>query len=1021
MSEEILKALMQLFAIIAKQDEGASANERKYVEFFLSSQLNEELVVEYLSLYDNYLDKDPESKGKKLTSVKDSVRTLGICRKINKTLEQKQKIIVLLRLFELVNTDRSFTPQRMAIIDTVSEVFNISSEEFTSIKKFVIENSEDLLSLNDILIIDNNEKGTRYSNCKHIRTSQLDKCIIILKVKSVDLYFIRYTGESDIYLNGLPVNPKRMYILASGSTLKLPSGPLFYSDIVSKYLSDITSQKLLFKADNISYKFSETEYGLRNISITEGAGKLVGIMGSSGAGKTTLLNVLSGINKPSSGIVTINGINVHSGEIKGIIGYIPQDDLLIEELTVYENLYYNAKLCFKNATDEEVADKVIKVLDELGLKEIKDIRVGNPLNKKISGGQRKRLNIALEIIREPHVLFVDEPTSGLSSRDSENVMDLLRELALKGNLIFVVIHQPSSEIYKMFDNIIFLDTGGYLIYYGNPIEAVIYFKKCDNQANWETGECKICGNVNSEIIFNIIEAKVVDEFGKFTDKRKISPKQWYHSYKNQQKSDSIPETNEKLPEAFKIPGWFKQFKIFFKRDVLSKLSNLQYIIINSLESPLLGFILSFIIYYIANKKSNTYLFRENENMPAFIFISVIVALFVGLTVSAEEIFRDRKILKREKFLNLSRSSYLFSKIAILFSLSALQTLAYVLISNSIFGVKGMYFEYWLVLFSVSCFANMLGLNISASFNSAVTIYILIPLLIIPQLILGGAMFNFDKLNKIIGGRNKVPIVADLMTSRWAYEALVVNQYKNNKYEKKFYNIDKQESISNFKQVYYVPELKKIAEKCEEIIEKNNIDAEKKVILANDLNLLKNELSIETKNVKSISFEYLNDLNIKNFNKDIAEYTINYLDNLKEYYTIAFNAITDKKYEILDLMQSTPERKALFNKIKNDYFNTSLDDLVKRIYEKNQIIEENGRYIQVIDPIFNDPEVHHYLNFRTHFYAPRKYFMGNFYETLYFNVFIIWVMIIVLYFTLYYNVLLNFLNFFEKFKTIRKSF
>ncbi len=98
-------------------------------------------------------------------------------------------------------------------------------------------------------------------------------------------------------------------------------------------------------------------------------------------------------------------------------------------------------------------------------------------NKLISGGQRKRLNIALELIREPSVLFVDEPTSGLSSRDSENMMDLLRELALKGKLVFVVIHQPSSEIYKMFDKIIFLDIGGYMIYYGNPVEAVMYFKK----------------------------------------------------------------------------------------------------------------------------------------------------------------------------------------------------------------------------------------------------------------------------------------------------------------------------------------------------------------------------------------------------------------------------------------------------------------------------------------------------------------------------------------------------------------
>ena len=128
------------------------------------------------------------------------------------------------------------------------------------------------------------------------------------------------------------------------------------------------------------------------------------------------------------------------------------------------------------------------------------------------------------------MLFVDEPTSGLSSRDSENVMDLLRELALKGKLVFVVIHQPSSEIYKMFDRIIFLDLGGYMIYHGNPVEAVMYFKRMDEQINAEIGECPTCGNVYPELIFNIIEASVVDEFGNYTGARKVPPERWEELY-----------------------------------------------------------------------------------------------------------------------------------------------------------------------------------------------------------------------------------------------------------------------------------------------------------------------------------------------------------------------------------------------------------------------------------------------------------------------------------------------------------
>ncbi len=119
---------------------------------------------------------------------------------------------------------------------------------------------------------------------------------------------------------------------------------------------------------------------------------------------------------------------------------------------------------------------MVDLLNSIGLYEAKDLKVGSPLEKTISGGQRKRLNIALELIREPSVLFVDEPTSGLSSRDSENIMDLLKELALKGKVIFVVIHQPSSDIFKMFDKLLILDLGGRPIYYGNPVDGVLYFK-----------------------------------------------------------------------------------------------------------------------------------------------------------------------------------------------------------------------------------------------------------------------------------------------------------------------------------------------------------------------------------------------------------------------------------------------------------------------------------------------------------------------------------------------------------------
>ena len=249
--------------------------------------------------------------------------------------------------------------------------------------------------------------------------------------------------------------------------------------------------------------------------------------------------------------------------------------------------------------------------------------------------------------------------------------------------------------------------------------------------------------------------------------------------------------------------------MFATRDTLSKLSNKQYLLINLLEAPLLAVILSVIIKYKSAPGGQEYLFRFNENFPAFLLMSIIVALFMGLTVSAEEIIRDRKILRRESFLNLSWNSYLMSKVTILFVLSAIQTFSFVVIGILILEIEWtMLLPFWFVLVTTSCFASVLGLNISSAFNSAVTVYVMIPLLLIPQMILSGLLFSFDKLNSVISTKGKVPILADMMASRWAYEALVVDQFVSNKYEKPFYTYEKIESQADFHASFLVNELER---------------------------------------------------------------------------------------------------------------------------------------------------------------------------------------------------------------------
>ena len=999
---------MQLFAIIAKQDEGVESTQVEYVKNFLQQQLNDEEVKEYFALFRQYsgmedtgngTENEEEKNTRKLTSVKDSVRILGLCKKINKTLTQKQKVVVLVRLFEIVNADRKFSDQRMQIINTVAEVFKVDKEEFISIESFVIKNEVQQLDDINILIINDKDESLQFA--KKIPTKHLQANIFVLKINSVDLYFLKYTGNEDLFLNGLPIRNDRIYLFANGSTVKLPkSAPVYYSDVVAHFLADTVTSQISYIARDLEYTFPNGHIGIKEISFSETHGRLIGIMGASGAGKTTLLNMLCGIESPSKGEVIINGVDLHNNreKLEGVIGLVPQDDLLIEELTVYQNLYYNAKLCFKDKSEEEIDALVNKTLQNLGLYDRKDLKVGSPLKKLISGGQRKRLNIALELIREPSILFVDEPTSGLSSRDSENVMDLLRELALKGKLIFVVIHQPSSEIYKMFDRMIILDTGGHLIYYGNPVEAVMYFKKLDAQINSEAGECPTCGNVNPELIFNIIEAKVVDEFGNYTDARKVTPQQWEDHYKQLIPYTELKSGEDAPPKNLKIPGWFRQLGIYTVRDFLSKISNRQYVMLSLLEAPILGFILSSIIRYIEDPDSGKYVFRLNENIPIFIFMALIVALFLGLTISAEEIFRDRKILKRERFLNLSRSSYLASKVLILFSISAIQAFLFVLVANQFLGIRDMGFTYWFALFSTAAFANMLGLNISASFNSAVTIYILIPLVMIPMMILSGAMFSFDKLNRRISRVDKVPVLAEFMVTKWSYEALMVHQYKDNNFMKnKLYEIEKEESQSDYKKVYWLPEL---FERLERI--KNEVQNASTVIMsASDLLVVANEIVKEsTANSQVAPFDNAEELMPGKFTLQTAERAESYLKALDKYYGDRFQRISKQKENYFNYyLDRDPDA---YNALRDQYHNEGVSDIVRKVYEKNKILEFNHQLVQHYDPIYQDPFVDGALTLRTHFYSPVKPFLGKTYDTFWYNMIVIWLLTVLLYLALYYE-------------------
>ena len=1011
MSESILKALMQLFALISDihDDSIITSREKDIIRKFLVYHLNAELANRYMKLFEENVESYNSGRIVK-GSIKDRKRTalnamriLSICEKINEELQQKQKIYVLVKLLDYISSGDKITENELDFLNTVASAFNIPIKEFAAISTFILKPPGEQING---LIIDS-EKDKQEGELKHITNPNLRGTIRFIYVTSTTTCLMRYSGNEDLYLNGQNIHAAETYVFDQGSSIR-GSGikTIYHSEVINLLSSSNWISNISIEAKNVSFRFRNSENGIHGLNFTGKSGEFTGILGGSGAGKTTALSILSGTLKPHSGQVLINGYDLYNysdrQKLRGFIGFIPQDDLLIEELTVYQNLYYNAKMCLNNLNEEKLGEALEKTLYDFDLYEIKDLKVGNPLIKVISGGQRKRINIALELMREPLILFVDEPTSGLSSLDSEMVMNLLKDQAGRGRIIIVNIHQPSSDIYKMFNNIMIIDKGGYQIYYGNPNEAIIYFKSQSNHANPDEDQCVKCGNVDAEQLLHIIESKIIDENGKATRIRKISPAEWAEKFRK--KSSALSGTSDNIKTALpenllSIPGYLKQSSIFFIRDLLSKLANKQYIIISLIGPPLLSFLLAWFI----KTPSEDYVFRDNENFPAFLFMCVITSMFFGLMGSSEEIVSDRKILKRESFLNLSWFSYLNSKILLLFILSAIQTLSFVIIGNLILEVKGMTLSFWLVLFTTSCFANILGLILSSAFTSVISIYILIPFILIPQLLFSGVLVKFDNLHLNRRSSHEfVPVLGDLMIARWSFEALAVEQFKNNAFEKLFFKHDMNISQNNWYASFLIENLKQNLLVCSRYNYNPGFSDEVK----SNYRKLHHYIT-QLSDMAGIT-QTMNLPDQQKFNPASQEEISAILDTLKTIFLTRMKNAMASRDSIIKSVEESSEDSII--DLNQNHENKRLKSIVLEEENTHKTFETEDRIIQKYQPGLMKAVS---KNGRAHFYAPVKR-IGNFeMDTYYFNIAVIWFLSIIFYLTLLLKLPEKFVAFFEK--------
>ena len=781
MTDILLSSFLSLFALFGKKEQVDEAWAKTMLISFLRHHFGIRNIDTYLGLYDDMrgayemMDDDALDTQSIVTS---------ICSELHGKIRQSEATMLLLRLMEFCNYRPGHSDE---LFQTMAKTFQVSDSTFENFVDFVAGKES-----RDVLV--------------H-KLPDTDGTLKTLLSPSGTLLFT-YTGNDKVMLNDVPVLSGSFQVWLQSSVLKGKNGaPVYFSNIIAAYKKargeDNEKQETVeFCGRDINFRFPNSDNGMHDLSFTLHQGELLAIMGGSGTGKTTLLSLLNGSLTPQEGTITINGHSITEPEAKALIGFVPQDDLLIEELTVYQNLWFTAKLCFEGMSDAELDRRVMKTLKDLGLDAAKDLKVGSAINKYISGGQRKRLNIALELIREPAVLFLDEPTSGLSSADTEKVINLLKEQTFKGKLIIVNIHQPSSDVYKLFDRLWLLDKGGYPVFDGNPIDAITYFKEAANYADAETSACPTCGNVNPEIVLNIIDEKALNNSGEISDERKMTPQEWHELYLKNREELPKPAVGTVPPSDQKKPGALKQLGIFLHRNIRTKITNVQYLCITLMEAPLLALVCALLTRYAPPEG---YTVMDNKNLVSYFFMAIIVATFLGMSGSAEEIIKDRALLKREKFLQLSYFSYIGSKIIYMAIVCMIQTLLFILIGNFVMGLQGLFGTWWLILFITALLSSLVGLLLSQCLSSIVAIYISIPILLIPQILLCGLVVSFSDLTPKSTTGN-VPVIGDLIPSRWAYEALAVTSFTDNAYKAPFFELDKKKYENQYYNMGFLDEL-----------------------------------------------------------------------------------------------------------------------------------------------------------------------------------------------------------------------
>lgn len=642
----------------------------------------------------------------------------------------------------------------------------------------------------------------------------------------------------------------------------------------------------------VRHYYSDKNIGLDNITFNAKRGELIGILGPSGCGKSTLLKAIVAEFQPTLGKIEVDGKSLykHRSELMQYFGYVPQEDMIFSNLTVFENMYFYGRLRLPNVPQTQLILKIDNILNQVTLAHKRNTIVGSAKNRILSGGQRKRLNIALELLFEPIVLVCDEPISGLSSFDAEQIIELLHEQRRQNRIVIITVHQPNTYIFKKFSKVMLMDNGGKEVFFGSPTQAFNYFEEELNIIKFRKNILEQKHkDLNPDFFYDIILFPEYDLRGKIkfeqvnqqvVTKRKFTSEYWRDKYKRkilfqlinkEEEVEDVKIEKKKIKYRTKLSYYARmvQFTTYLHRNLVTKLRNRTNLVITFLEAPLLALIVAYILRLAPT--CDEYSFYENANTTLFLFVGIIIFIFFGMTNSIHEILEERKFILREKVRNLKTSHYHISKFAVLSIFTVIQAFLFHFISAYILGIKG-FFLLNVIYLSLSGFVGLsLGLLFSSFINDTKAIINILPLILIPQIIFGGAVIQFDKMNRelTIMKKNPIPEVVQVIPSRWLFEGLVagystesVNNKELEKIEKKMLTLEKNSDLSKIE----------IMDEKYELREEVNIRYPKNKFSNKDINLIVDMMygrSLNTKkNVFIAPYKSFGEVTVKTVNMNI---------------------------------------------------------------------------------------------------------------------------------------------------------